>query len=126
VTAQTPTAVVSLGKSKRTGLQHFGARQDKRGVSYKISKQGGRKRVPSGFMGPSPGVLAPRLYGGAFKRLGSTRLPIVKLYGVSPWGAYVKNKFEKPEVVTIAKGLSEQMERRIKLNVLRANGLVSR
>jgi hypothetical protein len=125
-TAETPRAVVSLSKSNRLGLQHFGGRQDKRGVSYKVAKQGGRKRVTGAFMGPKPGQLAPKLYGGVFKRAGSTRLPIVKLYGVSPFGAYVKNDFQDVEVVFISKGLQSQIERRIKLNILRASGLVSK
>lgn len=123
-TAETPRAVVSLKKSDRIGLQHFGGRQNKRGVSYKISKQGGRKTVHGGFMGPRPGQLAPRLYGGAFKRVGKSRLPIVKLYGVSPFGAYAKNNFEPVEAVFIEKNLQAQLERRINLNILRANGLV--
>ena len=119
-------AVVSLSKEERAGfgLQHFGAKQDKRGVSYKISKQGGRKRINGAFMGPRPGEFAPRLHGGVFKRVTKKRLPIVKLYGVSPFGAYVKNNFEDAEVVFVAKSLKTQIERRINLNVLRANGLV--
>ena len=123
-TADIPIAMVSIEETRREGLQHFGARQDKRGVSYKISKQGGRRRVDGAFMGPSPGVLAPRLYGGVFKRAAKTRLPIIKLYGVSPYAAYAKNAFEQVEIAFISKGLEKQIERRIKLNVLRANGLV--
>lgn len=125
-TSETPRAVVSLSESAREGLQHFGARQDKRGVSYKISKQGGRKRVNGAFMGPKPGQLAPKLYGGVFKRATKMRLPIIKLYGVSPFGAYAKNDFESIEVVFISKNLQAQIDRRINLNILRANGLVKR
>ncbi len=125
-TSETPRAVVSLSESAREGLQHFGARQDKRGVSYKISKQGGRKRVNGAFMGPRPGQLAPKLYGGVFKRAKKMRLPIIKLYGVSPFGAYAKNDFESIEVVFISKNLQAQIDRRINLNILRANGLVKR
>jgi len=120
--------VVSLGKASRKGfgLQHFGARQNKTGVSYKIGKQGKRKTIAGAFMGPKPGAISIKLHGGVFKRAGKTRLPIVKLYGVSPYGAYVKNDFDETEVVFINKNLQNQMDRRIKLNVLRANGLVSK
>lgn len=125
-TAEVPTAKVSLAKEVRLGLQHFGARHDKKGVSYKIAKQGGRKRVDGAFMGPRPGVPAPRLNGGVFRRVGKERLPIVKLKGVSPYGAYAKNDLSEAEVKAINAELSKQMERRINLNILRANGLVKK
>jgi len=117
-------AVVSLKKTKRLGLRHFGARQDKRGVSYKISKTGGRSRVNGAFQGPKPGVQKMSWKGNAFKRVGKERLPIVMLKGVSAFGAYAKNDLEGPQVKEINKELSKQMERRINLNILRANGLV--
>lgn len=117
-------AVVSLKKTKRLGLRHFGARQDKRGVSYKISKTGGRSRVNGAFQGPRPGVMKMSWKGNAFKRVGKERLPIVMLKGVSAFGAYAKNELEGPQVKEINKELSKQMERRINLNILRANGLV--
>ena len=125
-TAQAPVGVVSIDRETRAGLQHFAARQNARGVSYKISKQGGRKLVAGAFMGPRPGVLAPKLNGGVFKRVGKSRQPIVKLYGVSPYGAYAKNNMSKAEVEFINKSLMTEMERRIKLNILRASGLVSK
>jgi hypothetical protein len=137
-TAETPTAKVSLAKEVRLGLQHFGARHDNRGVSYKIQKQGGRKRVNGAFMGPRPGTLAPKLHGGVWKREGDARKmkkgrrqgkiaePIVNLKGVSPYGAYAKNDLSEAEVKTINANLSKEMERRINLNILRANGLVKK
>jgi len=118
-TLATPTslrAVVTLKKTPRLGLRHFGAKQNKRGVSYKISKKGGRKRVDSAFQGKN---------GNAFKRIGTERLPIVKLLGVSAYGAYVKNNLQGPQVKAIKQELEKQMERRIKLNILRANKLVT-
>jgi hypothetical protein len=117
-------AVVSLKKTPRLGLRHFGARQDKKGVSYKISKTGGRSRVNGAFQGPRPGVMKMSWKGNAFKRVGKERLPIVMLKGVSAFGAYAKNELEGPQVKEINKELSKQMERRINLNILRANGLV--
>lgn len=119
------SAVVSLKETKRLGLRHFGARQDKRGVSYKIDKQGGRKRVNSGFQGPRPGVMRMKWRGNVFKRVGSSRLPIVQLKGVSAYGTYKKNEMAGPQVKTIEDELTKQLERRIKLNVLRASGLVT-
>ena len=117
-------AVVSLKKTRRLGLRHFGARQDKRGVSYKIGKTGGRSRVAGAFQGPKPGVMKMSWKGNAFKRVGKDRLPIIMLKGVSAFGAYAKNELEGPQVKEINAELSKQMERRINLNILRANGLV--
>lgn len=125
-TQENMVAVVRLQKTKRLGLRHFGAKQDKRGVSYRISKKGGRKRVNGAFQGPRPGLMKVSWKGNAFKRIGRSRLPIVKLKGVSAYGAYRKNDFDKPQVKAIKEELAKQMERRIKLNVLRANGLVSK
>lgn len=119
-------AVVSLRKTKRLGLRHFGARQDARGVSYKISKQGGRKRVPGGFQGPRPGVMKMSWRGNVFKRVGKSRLPIVHVRGVSAYGAYMKNDLSEQQVQDINQELTKQVDRRIKLNILRAEGLVSK
>ena len=125
-TEQNLSATVTLKKTKRLGLRHFGARQDKRGVSYKIDKQGGRKRVQGAFQGPKPGVQKMSWKGNAFKRVGASRLPIVMLKGVSAYGAYAKNELSGPQVEAINAELTKQMERRIKLNILRAEGLVAK
>lgn len=118
-------AVVTLKKTKRLGLRHFGARQDKTGASYKINKTGGRSRVKGAFAGPKPGVVRMKWKGNVFKRVGKSRLPIVQLKGVSAFGAYVKNDLDEPQVKMIREELTKQLERRIKLNVLRASGLVT-
>lgn len=123
-TADNPQVTVTLKKEKRLGLRHFGARQDKRGVSYKISKTGGRQRVDGAFQGPVPGAIRIKWKGNVFKRVGKERLPIVQLKGVSPYGAYVKNDFPDVEEQAINDELDKQMTRRINLNVLRANRLV--
>lgn len=117
-------AVVQLKKTPRLGLRHFGAKQDKRGVSYKIGKKGGRSRVDGAFSGPKPGVVKTSWKGNAFKRTGKNRLPIVQIKGVSAYGAYVKNKLSAPQLVVVQEELIKQIERRIKLNILRAEGLV--
>ena len=122
---QSLQAVVSLKKTPRLGLRHFGARQDKRGVSFKISKRGGRGRVDGAFMGPKPGAVKTSWRGNAFKRVGSGRLPIIQIKGVSAFGAYVKNDLAGPQVEAVNAELTKQIERRINLNVLRASGLVT-
>jgi hypothetical protein len=57
---------------------------------------------------------------------GKMRQPIQQRFGVSAFGAYAKNDLEGPQVKEINKELSKQMERRINLNILRANGLVKK
>lgn len=123
-TASSLQAVVSLKKTPRLGLRHFGAKQDKRGVSYKIGKKGGKSRADGAFTGPKPGAIRTKWRGNAFKRVGKNRLPIVQIKGVSAWGAYVKNELTGPQVAEVSAELSDQMERRINFNVLRANGLI--
>lgn len=117
-------ALVRLKKTKRLGLRHFGAKQDRKGVTYKIAKKGGRKRVNGAFQGPKPGVIKMSWKGNVFKRNGSKRLPITQLNGVSAYGAYVKNELTGPQVAAVFNQLVHQIERRINLNILRAEGLV--
>ena len=123
-TLQNLEAIVSLKKTRRLGLRHFGAKQDKRGVSFKISKKGGRQRVDGAFMGPNPKAIKISWKGHAFKRVTQARLPIMQILGVSAYGVYVINNLAGPQADAITAELTKQMERRINLNVLRANGLV--
>lgn len=55
-------------------LKEYGARQNRRGLSVRVLKTGGRKRIKSGFV-------ASELGGHAFVRVGKERLPIRKLFG---------------------------------------------
>jgi hypothetical protein len=123
-TEQSLAAIVQLKKTGRLGLRHFGAKQDKRGVTYKITKKGGRGRVDGAFLGPKPGAVKTSWRGNAFKRTGKKRLPIIQIKGVSAWGAYVKNNLAGPQAKAVEAELLKQIERRINLNVLRASGLV--
>jgi hypothetical protein len=75
-------------------------------------------------MGPKPGAVKTSWRGNAFKRVGSSRLPIIKLLAVSAYGTYKKNELAGPQLKAIEDELFKQMERRINLNVLRASGLV--
>ena len=131
-----PQGSVSLWWSDREGLEHFKAKHIKSGVSYQISRKGGRGTVSGAFMGPKPGTLAPKLYGGVYKRVGAQRKLtkgrrqgkmgqlIVRLFGVSPAGVFMKNDMDQTLPFYLTGYLKHQMERRINLNVLRANGLV--
>lgn len=123
-TESTLTARVTLKKSARIPLREFGARQTKRGVSYRISKTQGRSIASGAFQGPRPGVINIKWRGRVFKRVGKNRLPITQLYGPSPWGVFVKKSMREPVVFDTEKELQKQLDRRIRKNVLQSQGVI--
>jgi hypothetical protein len=125
-TSQRLVSGVMLSKTARLPLRVFGARQIATGVTYRISKNEGRKLAAGAFQGPKPGAIKISWRGNVFKRLGKARLPIVKLMGASPWGVFTKRRMTPEQIRDIKDELAKQMDRRIKLNILRAEGLVSK
>jgi hypothetical protein len=115
---------VKLKKSSRIPLREFGARQTSKGVSYKVSKTQGRKTVAGAFQGPKPGVMKASWRGRVFKRVGKKRLPIVQLYGPSPWGVFVKRQQVGPTGAVIQAELAKQIDRRIRFLLLKASGKI--
>jgi hypothetical protein len=123
-TKKTLTAISTLQEEKRPSLKRFkGLKQTSVGVEYQISRSG-KKTVLQGFMGPRPGVIAGKLGGHAFKRVGKSRTPIVKLHGVSPWAVFVKNQMDKSILIKADKRLSKEIREKVRVNVLRASGLI--
>ena len=118
------SAGARLSETKRLPLRDFNAKQNKAGVSYKISKKGGRATVAGAFQGPKLGKIKPSWRGRVFKRVGKDRLPIVQLMGPSPWGVFVKRRMTSLQVQETETELRWQIERRINFNVLRASGLI--
>jgi len=117
-------AAVRLSKTGRISLKEFGARQNRQGVSYKISKSKGRGLVPGGFQGPKPGAINTKWKGNAFKRVGKARLPIQKLMGPSPWGVFVKRGATAKTVEFANRELEKQVQRRIRAVMVR-RGLIT-
>lgn len=116
------SAVVTVAKTSRLPMRLFTPKQNKAGVTYRISKTKGRKTVLEAFQGPKIGVQKVAWRGNAFRRKGKSRLPIVKLRGPSPWGVFVKNN-QKPAVeVKAGDELMKQVERRIRFHVLKQAG----
>ena len=115
---------VVLRESKRLPLRDFGARQNKSGVSYKISKQKGRSVVSGAFQGPTPNIRNARWRNRVFKREGKARLPIQQLWGPSPWGVFVKQRYKPETVKETQDELRNQINRRINLRILRRQGTV--
>lgn len=69
------------------------------GTTYQIDRQGGRKLLPQGFV-------VDRYSGSVFVRNpGDGRLPIHRVYGVSPWGAYIRNEY----LPVLAEGARERL-----------------
>lgn len=118
------TATVEVKKTARIPLRDFGARQNKTGVSAKISKSKGRKDYPGAFQGPKPGAMKISWRGRVFVRTGATRLPIVQLFGPSPWGVMTKGDKLGPSEEQIQAELSKQIERRVRFITLKKTGAI--
>jgi len=115
---------ISLKKTASLPLKYFDASQTKQGVKYKIGKDKGWQIAQSAF-----GPLIPRLGNHVFRRYSTGKqpkkyksrnkargkrfdnLPIYPLFGVSPWGVFVKNKMLKPT----AKKLQDKFFFRVKI-----------
>lgn len=113
------TAIMKLSKS-RVPLIKFAARQVKRGVTYAISRKGGRSRRSMGFI-----EKMPRGHRGVFRRHkpATPRLPIVELFGPSVAGVFqggklnrligsskMSRKIKKLIQTNLVKNLTEQID----------------
>jgi len=116
-TPDTLSAVVRLNNTSRIPLKNLGARQNKKGVTYKVSKKRKRGFVKSAFVAPSIG-------NHAMKRRGKSRTPIIKLFGASPWGVYEKQKLDRPVRKATRKELRKQIQRRIRFIELKKSGAI--
>lgn len=118
------TATVEVRKTARISLREFGARQNKSGTSYRISKTQGRKTIPGAFQGPKPGLMKASWRGHVFKRVGQARLPIVKLQGPSPWGVMTTGEKLGPAKEQTQAELEKQIERRVRFITLKKTGAI--
>jgi len=118
------TASLEVKKTDRISLRFFKPKQTKVGVSYQISKRGGRKTVAGAFQGPRPGLMKASWKGNAFRRKGKGRLPIAKLRGPSTWGVMTKGKKTGPSIELIDAELQKQIERRVRFITLKKTGAI--
>ena len=128
-TPANPSCVLTLSKTKRLSLKYFAARQNKRGVTYQVSKVGGRKSIAHAF-------ILKVLGGHVFERLGpprpakkgrykgKMRQAIVKLFGPSPWGVFVKSGLEAETLTTAQEDLHDNLEHRVKFELLKKSGAI--
>jgi len=121
---QPSAVVVKVKKTKRIPLKEFKAKQTKKGVTYKISKTKGRKLLPGGFQGPRPGVQNVKWKGRVFKRVVKARLPIRQVYGVSPYGVFVKNDLMLIVLMVARIELEKQLAERIRYLHLKKSGAI--
>lgn len=119
-TAANPNAAVVLSESQRITLRQFGAKQIRRGVSYKIARDQPRQTIKSAF-GPN----IDKLNNQVFVRRDKRRLPIDgPKRGPSPWGVFVMSDLE-PEVLQLSgEQLEKNMERRLNVALLRRQGKI--
>lgn len=110
-------AMVTLKKTRRIPLKKFGARQTKKGVSYRISKTEGRKKIASAF-------IVTKLGGHVFKRVGKQRLPIQKLFGPSPWGVFAINERQRHVTPQVEAEMRKQLTERLRFKTLKKNGVI--
>ena len=120
-----PKAIVTQKKTGRIPLRDFGATQNKKGVAYRVSRSKGKRPVVLGsFQGTKPGVVNPKWRGRVFKRVGKGRLPIVQLFGASPWGVLVKTKLVGKLIKQADEELLKQINRRIRFISLKKSGAI--
>ena len=130
-TTATPSrmhARITLSETQRLGLKYFGAKKyDAKGkgakkqiggVSYQIDRRTGRKRAPGAFIG------GQRLGGQVFKRLGKSRKGIIKLQGISPWGAFVMSGMRKKTHAEATALLEKNLDRRVNFLILKHSGAI--
>lgn len=113
------TAVIHVWEGHPIPLKHFGARQTKKmGVTWRTSKSDkNRRRNRSAFMPPQ--------YGGhVYERISGERGPLRRLHGPSPGQFFEQTKVRQVAIKTAKIELPKQMDRRIKLMLLRASGQV--
>jgi len=110
------TVTVRLKSSARIGLRDFGAKQNKKGVTAKINKTKGAKKLYQ------PGFVIKKFGNHAFTRPDNGRR-IAKLKGPSPYGVIKKNDRRRDNVVKVASDeIKKQMERRIRFVELKKAG----
>jgi len=76
-------------KSRSISLAHFGARQIKKGVSYKLRKDMGRKTLRHAFIATTKNG-----YVGVFTRKTKKRLPLNTFKSITPSSMYAKESID--------------------------------
>lgn len=116
-TQQSPSATVRINETKKIPLRDFGARQNKSGVTYRISRGGGRKHIKVAF-------IVDQYQKNVYVRPGKNRAVGKSKKGVSPWGVFKKKRLKKPTVQDSRVELMLQINRRIRFLKLKQSGAI--
>jgi hypothetical protein len=130
---------------KRLGLQYFGARQTKQGVTVRIKPGGARTTIKAAFM-PVAFALGGHVYGRRgprkrprVKKLKRTMkidtkgrktsyawpdLPVVPLRGASVWGVMIKNDLLEPVREEMQRDFHKNLLQRVDAELLRHAGKI--
>lgn len=120
-TANQTEAVIRFQKGFPIPLRYFRPRQMKRGgggVTYKIDPAFNRRSIIRDAFMP------PRYNGRVYRRIGIQRGPLEQLYGPAPEEAYQKGNIDRVMIRVARQQLPYQIERRIRLLILREQGIV--
>lgn len=104
-----PTGRIKI-RGKRLPLIQFGASQTKKGVTYRIEKGGGRKRMQGGFIATMRSG-----HRGVFSRRGKSRLPIHEAFGVSI--PYAVSEVRQLARTTLERDVSRKLTRELRTQV---------
>lgn len=126
---QSAFSKITLSEAGRPPLKLFDAQQLKSGVSYEIKPRGGRSRAAHAF-GPN----IPKLKRHVFVRTkektrakkgirrGRRVHKILKLYGASPWGAFIKRNLGPEAQRVVAEKFKERVEHELTRELARRRG----
>ena len=112
-------ANVEMKEAARVSLARFSAKQTKKGITYKIKKSGPRSLIKSAF-----GLSIDKLNRQVFRRVGKSRLPIVRLFGPSPAVAFLGEKLDVKTEFDADALLDKNLNRRIKFLLLKRSGAI--
>jgi hypothetical protein len=97
-------------------LKYFGAKQLKRGVTYKIDPKFKRKDLLR------DAFIVERYGGNVFKRKGKERGPLIKMHGPAPGDYYEKGGVTEVAVKTANEELPKQINERLRFLIVKAQG----
>lgn len=126
ITRATPElllASLKVDDKRRPGLMNYGAKATKRrGVTYRISKTGGRKRIPDAFIARGKAKGATNNDGMAlrvFKRAGRKRKPLIDIKGPSLNAVITKNEIDQTAAEVLRRELPRRVDARVNLLIER-------
>lgn len=118
--AGNPVGRITVKETDRIPLFEFSARQNRRGVSYRIERGAPRKTAQSAFIATMKSG-----HEGVFKRTGPTRLPIEELEGPSAWAVFLRAKLRRRTVEDAKQTLTERIRERLKFEGLVQRGQIA-